>query len=221
MGWPSSMSTSVVARCWDVARLSRRSPWLDRRFCLDWHMLYPGHGYGGQLARWDFPTSGPRSCPGAYSFIYGNVGVISLDANDISYEIPVPSYHWAPGKSKVAELVPWSRVRYTGYAFMAIDSEPGRRPTLTARVLTASGAEIDRFTIEPTPGPPPQQPHPRRGYGRSVRLEAASEPNTITIARAAIWESGMSRASSSACRVSELLEPRACRARMTNRRTPS
>ena len=32
-------------------------------------------------------TGRPRST-GAYSFVYGNVGVVALDANDVSYEIP-------------------------------------------------------------------------------------------------------------------------------------
>jgi hypothetical protein len=67
----------------------------------------------------------------------------------------VPSYFWAPDKTKVAEFVPWSRVRFTGYAFIAIDSEPGfpgRATRLTVRTLTATGKEIDRFTLERTAG---------------------------------------------------------------------
>jgi Purple acid Phosphatase, N-terminal domain/Calcineurin-like phosphoesterase len=44
---------------------------------------YSPDGYGGQHARFDFPGQ-----PNYYSFVYGNVGVISLDANDVSYEIP-------------------------------------------------------------------------------------------------------------------------------------
>jgi hypothetical protein len=35
------------------------------------------------LARFDFPQQRTY-----YSFTYGNVAVISLDANDVSYEIP-------------------------------------------------------------------------------------------------------------------------------------
>lgn len=47
---------------------------------------YPQNGYAGQHARWDFPngTTGPTY----YSFTYSNVAVLSLDANDVSYEIP-------------------------------------------------------------------------------------------------------------------------------------
>jgi hypothetical protein len=35
----------------------------------------------------DLPATGPSSCPSVYSFTYGNVGVISLDANELSWEI--------------------------------------------------------------------------------------------------------------------------------------
>jgi hypothetical protein len=50
---------------------------------------YSPDGYGGQYARWEFPGQPSSDTPPTYySFIYGNVGVISLDANDVSYEIP-------------------------------------------------------------------------------------------------------------------------------------
>jgi hypothetical protein len=37
--------------------------------------------------RLDMPTTGPSACPSVYSFSYGNVGVISQDANELSWEI--------------------------------------------------------------------------------------------------------------------------------------
>jgi hypothetical protein len=50
---------------------------------------YSPDGYGGQYARFDFPGETSSSTPPTYySFVYGNVGVISLDANDVSYELP-------------------------------------------------------------------------------------------------------------------------------------
>ncbi|MEV6342864.1 metallophosphoesterase family protein [Actinoplanes sp. NPDC051851] len=45
------------------------------------------HGYGGHLKRLDLPGNGPKTCPSVYRFVYGNVGVISVDANDLSAEI--------------------------------------------------------------------------------------------------------------------------------------
>jgi hypothetical protein len=50
---------------------------------------YSPDGYGGQYARWEFPGAVSSSTPPTYySFVYGNVGIISLDANDVSFEIP-------------------------------------------------------------------------------------------------------------------------------------
>jgi hypothetical protein len=48
---------------------------------------YERHGYGGLRKRMDLPTTGPSACPSVYSFTYGNVGVISVDANELSWEI--------------------------------------------------------------------------------------------------------------------------------------
>lgn len=48
---------------------------------------YGSIGYGGHAKRLDLPQNGPSLCPSVYSFRYANVGVISVDANDLSYEI--------------------------------------------------------------------------------------------------------------------------------------
>jgi Calcineurin-like phosphoesterase len=48
---------------------------------------YYGTGYGGHARRLDLPKNGPSKCPSVYSFTYGNVGIVSVDANDLSYEI--------------------------------------------------------------------------------------------------------------------------------------
>ncbi|GIE90859.1 purple acid phosphatase family protein [Actinoplanes regularis] len=47
----------------------------------------PTHGYGGHVQRLDFPVNGPKDCPSVYRFVYGNVGLISLDANELSWEL--------------------------------------------------------------------------------------------------------------------------------------
>jgi hypothetical protein len=49
--------------------------------------------------RLDMPRTGPTTCPSVYSFVYGNVGVISLDANELSSEIKSNT-----GYSKGAQL---------------------------------------------------------------------------------------------------------------------
>ena len=48
---------------------------------------YEPIGYGGLVKRMDLPQNGPSACPSVYSFTYGNVGIVSLDANDLSWEI--------------------------------------------------------------------------------------------------------------------------------------
>ena len=63
------------------------TPWMFATGNHDMEAAYPTHGYGGHLARLDFPGNGPARCPSVYSFVYGNVAVLSLDANDVSYEI--------------------------------------------------------------------------------------------------------------------------------------
>jgi hypothetical protein len=63
------------------------TPWMFATGNHDMEAAYPRHGYGGHLARLDFPGNGPAVCPSVYSFTYGNVAVLSLDANDVSYEI--------------------------------------------------------------------------------------------------------------------------------------
>jgi hypothetical protein len=63
------------------------TPWMFATGNHDMEAAYPTHGYGGHLARLDFPGNGPAACPSVYSFTYGNVAVLSLDANDVSYEI--------------------------------------------------------------------------------------------------------------------------------------
>jgi hypothetical protein len=250
---------------------------------------YSADGYGGQHARFDFPGAWSGSAPPTYySFCFGNVGIVSLDANDVSQEIPASlgysagrqtswlastlaalradpgidfvvvffhhcayctctahgseggvRQHWAPlfdtyhvdlvinghnhvyertdplragtvraaaptgctltpvtdgttyitagggGQSlysfsaqdsyagyvryrpsvasyvhaeggPASETVGWSRVRYTGYCLLVIDSEPGWRPgatsTLRVRGLADDGSEIDRLDLL-TPAP--------------------------------------------------------------------
>jgi calcineurin-like phosphoesterase family protein/TAT (twin-arginine translocation) pathway-exported protein len=63
------------------------TPWMFAMGNHDMEAVYSTHGYGGHLARLDFPGNGPAGCPSVYSFVYGNVVVLSLDANDVSYQI--------------------------------------------------------------------------------------------------------------------------------------
>ncbi|MEV5318935.1 metallophosphoesterase family protein [Streptomyces sp. NPDC052687] len=75
--------------------VARSVPWMVTTGNHDMEAWYSPDGYGGQWARWSLPDSGfdPRRAPGVYAFTYGNVGVIALDANDVSYEIPANLGH--------------------------------------------------------------------------------------------------------------------------------
>ncbi len=78
---------------WDVflAQIDRQAayvPWLFATGNHDMEPLHGGaHGYAGHAARLDLPRNGPPGCPSVYSFVYANVGVVSLDANELSAEI--------------------------------------------------------------------------------------------------------------------------------------
>ncbi|MER5636263.1 metallophosphoesterase family protein [Kitasatospora sp. NPDC002227] len=83
------------AKTWDdffvqTETVAATVPWMVAYGNHDLEAWYSPNGYGGENARFFLPTNGPdpRLVPGVYSFKYGNVGVISLDANDVSYEIP-------------------------------------------------------------------------------------------------------------------------------------
>ncbi|SIR75059.1 metallophosphoesterase [Williamsia sterculiae] len=70
-----------------IEKSASRAPWLFATGNHDMEALYSPHGYGGHAARLEQPHNGPKGCPSVYSFTYGNVAVLSLDANDVSYEI--------------------------------------------------------------------------------------------------------------------------------------
>ncbi len=88
------------ARVWDqflaqTESVAKSVPWMVTTGNHDMEAWYSPNGYGGQSARWALPENGfdPRRSPGVYSFVYGNVGVVALDANDVSYEIPANLGH--------------------------------------------------------------------------------------------------------------------------------
>ncbi len=77
---------------WDVflAQIEGQSaytPWMFGTGNHDMEALYGAHGYGGHAARLDLPANGPAGCPSVYRFAYANVGVVSVDANELSAEI--------------------------------------------------------------------------------------------------------------------------------------
>jgi hypothetical protein len=80
-------------RAWDsyfveTAPTAASIPWMVALGNHEMEPWYSPDGYGADVDRLDFPGNGPSVCPGTYSFTYGNVAIVSLDANDVSYEIP-------------------------------------------------------------------------------------------------------------------------------------
>jgi hypothetical protein len=81
-------------RVWDnwfnlVEPAAGSLPWQIAVGNHEMEVWYSPDTYGAQYSRWDFPGSVTSSTPPTYySWIYGNVGFVSLDANDVSYEIP-------------------------------------------------------------------------------------------------------------------------------------
>lgn len=87
--------TQYDARTWDsflfqTEAVAKTVPWMVGVGNHDMEAWYSPNGYGGDVARFAFIANGPDpvNAPGIYSFVYGNTAVISLDPNDVSYEIP-------------------------------------------------------------------------------------------------------------------------------------
>ena len=71
-----------------IDRVARTVPWMVALGNHEIEAVYSPHGYGGFASRFTMPANGPDGCPGTYSFVYGNVAVVSLDANDVTAEYP-------------------------------------------------------------------------------------------------------------------------------------
>jgi hypothetical protein len=59
----------------------------------------------------------------------------------------VDSFRWTEGKSENPETVEWSRVRYTGFSFLAIEAETGSAAKLKVSALAQNGGRIDYFEV--------------------------------------------------------------------------
>jgi hypothetical protein len=71
--------------------------------------------------------------------------------NDVDDVAPFAAYVRNSSGGETPETVDWSRVRYTGYALLAVDVVPGghgQTPQLVLRGVNEYGNEIDHLTIE-------------------------------------------------------------------------
>ncbi|SOD86384.1 metallophosphoesterase family protein [Streptomyces sp. Ag109_G2-15] len=94
-GAGKTTDTGFDSRTWDqflyqTESVAKQVPWMVSYGNHDMEAWYSPNGYGGEEARWSLPDNGPdaKNLPGVYSFVYGNTAIISLDPNDVSFEIP-------------------------------------------------------------------------------------------------------------------------------------
>ncbi|WRZ96109.1 metallophosphoesterase family protein [Streptomyces sp. NBC_01007] len=94
-GQGKTADTGFDSRIWDqflaqTETVAKQVPWMPAYGNHDMEAWYSPNGYGGEEARWTLPDNGPdkANLPGVYSFVHGNTAIISLDANDVSFEIP-------------------------------------------------------------------------------------------------------------------------------------
>ncbi|MEU0212892.1 metallophosphoesterase family protein [Streptomyces canus] len=94
-GQGKSADTGFDSRVWDqflaqTESVAKSVPWMVSYGNHDMEAWYSPNGYGGEEARFTLPDNGPDKAhlPGVYSFAYGNTAIISLDPNDVSFEIP-------------------------------------------------------------------------------------------------------------------------------------
>ena len=94
-GQGKATDTGFDSRTWDqflyqTESVAKQVPWMVSYGNHDMEAWYSPNGYGGEEARFTLPDNGPdkRHLPGVYSFVYGNTAIISLDPNDVSFEIP-------------------------------------------------------------------------------------------------------------------------------------
>jgi hypothetical protein len=62
----------------------------------------------------------------------------------------INTYSWASDGTRSQETVGWSRVRYTGFAYLAVTATPapaGRTTTLKVRGISENGTELDVVTL--------------------------------------------------------------------------
>lgn len=100
---------------------------------------------------------GERTDPTRDGIVYVTAG----GAGKALYDFPAPdtyeghvddresvnTYHVVKGSGKATETVEWSRVRYTGFSFLAVEVQPGQHARMKVTALAESGERIDHFEI--------------------------------------------------------------------------
>ncbi|MEU4375906.1 hypothetical protein [Pseudonocardia alni] len=208
---PTVWSTYFAA----IERSAASTPWMFATGNHDMEALYdlnradgPAHGYAGHAARLALPGTGPRGCPSVYAFTHGTVGVVSVDANDLSTEIPTNAGYsggtqltWlertlaGPDDQKQAETVTWSpatsatptcAARWSSVPAAPTPVSSCTRSPTSARRSTWSGSAVARAAepdtpddFRPRPGALGHPDSPCNGPGRTLHLPQGSIPTAV------------------------------------------
>ena len=83
----------------------------------------------------------------------GNSAFTAADSyeGDIDNDASISSWYRNSSGGETPETIDWSRVRYTGYSLLAVESTPashGTKAKLVLRALNEYNTEIDRLTIQ-------------------------------------------------------------------------
>ena len=205
--WFPMIEPSASAIPWMVATGNHEPELFSSHVAAD-HVTvanYEPIGYGGLIKRMDLPQNGPSACPSVYSFTYGNVGIVSLDANDLSWEIQglleLQQGRAAPMARGVA-VEPGGPARASTSSWPSSTSAPSRPATATAptaafgrrwagcspssrltwrcRGTTTSTSGPTRSSTTPWPSPPrrPCRRCPSRPRSRPRSGRPATAPPT-------------------------------------------
>jgi hypothetical protein len=89
---------------------------------------------------------------GAGKDLYGfGLGVKDSYEGHVQDRESIVTFHWTKSRLPDPDTVEWSRVRYTGFSFLAVEAETGGAgvtPRLKVSALAESGERIDYFEIE-------------------------------------------------------------------------
>jgi hypothetical protein len=86
---------------------------------------------------------------GAGNSLYAFTAADSYEG-DVDNDTSISSWVRNSSGGETPETINWSRVRYTGYSLLAVESEPAShgRSKLIVRALNENNVEIDRLTIQ-------------------------------------------------------------------------
>lgn len=64
---------------------------------------------------------------------------------DVHDRESIVTFHWTKSRLPDPDTVEWSRVRYTGFSFLAVEVEKGR---MKVSALAETGERIDHFEVK-------------------------------------------------------------------------